>query len=336
MSQVSLKDVAAAANVSFQTVSKVLNGKGSVAPKTRSRILDAAESLGYVPNALARSLHGTSTHTIGVISTDFSRPEVALNIVGIEHEARRRDIAVLIGSLDPDGTDCERYLRVMLERRVDGVIMNAPPTEHDTRVGELLRDSFTAVSLHEVAGGGVPVVRPSAQDSGLLPTRHLVQLGHTRIATITGQAGRRITKHRTEGYRRALEQRGITFDETIVEPGDWTVEGGYGATHRLLDRAVDVTAIYVQNDRMAIGALSALHDRGLSVPEDCSVVGCDGVAESARTIPPLTTVHIPFHETGETATRLLLDIVAGQAKPRSITLPVSMVYRSSTASPRTR
>jgi len=328
----SLKDVAAKAGVSFQTASKVLNSKGTVSPNTRARILAAAELLEYVPNAVARSLISRSTYTIGVIATDFSDTTLAQHIVGVEREARRRGLCVIIGSLDQSGSDAEAYLKVLLERRVDGIIIDAPVTESNVRVGEMLRGSVPAVSLHEIAGGGVSMVAIDDRLSGLLPMRHLLSLGHKRIGMVTGVRRRRVTTERTEAYRQALGEFGISIDSSLVEEGHWEVEGGYRAAQRLLDRSPDITAIYAQNDMMAIGVLGAIHDRGLRVPEDCAVVGCDNLPMASRTIPPLTTVDIPFYGTGERAMQALVKLMATEdpQPPIHEVLPVHMIYRSST------
>ncbi|MGI9050188.1 MAG: LacI family DNA-binding transcriptional regulator [Rubrobacteraceae bacterium] len=327
----SLRDVASRSGVSFQTVGKVLNGKGTVSTETRERILEAARELGYVPNALARSLVTQSTSTIGIIASDLSDYILARFVVGAEREARGRGHGVLIGSLNEKGSDAGRYLRVLLERRVDGILSAAPQLENDVRIGEMLRGSVPTVSLHHVPGGGVPVVGSDHVRTGFLATRHLLELGHRRIATVRGDEGRRVTFSRLKGYRRALEEAEVAFDPDLVEAGGWEPEGGYGATMRLLERAPDITAIFSQNDTMALGVLSALYDRGMSVPDDCAVVGCDDIPLAAHTIPPLTTVHVPFYDTGETAARLLIDMIDGREKepaPRTL-LPVHLVRRVS-------
>jgi LacI family transcriptional regulator len=325
-----LRDVASKAGVSFQTAGKVLNGKGSVSPETRERILDAAKALGYVPNALARSLVTRSTCTIGIVASDLSDAELARFVVGAEREARRQGHGVLIGSIDRDGSDAERYLRMLIERRVDGILTAAPQMEHDARIGELLRGLVPAVSIHRIPGGGVPLVGSDHVETALLATRHLLGLGHRRIATVTGSGGRQVTSMRLKGYERALEEAGVSYDPGLVESGDWEADGAYEATGRLLDKAPDITAFYAQNDTMAFGVMSALHERGLGVPEDCAVVGCDDIPMAAHAIPPLTTVHVPFYETGETAVRLLLDVIAGRSEsPKRVLLPVRLVRRRS-------
>jgi LacI family transcriptional regulator, galactose operon repressor len=325
-----LRDVASKAGVSFQTAGKVLNGKGSVSPETRERILDAAKVLGYVPNALARSLVTRSTCTIGIVASDLSDAELARFVVGAEREARRQGHGVLIGSIDRDGSDAERYLRMLIERRVDGILTAAPQMEHDARIGELLRGLVPAVSIHRIPGGGVPLVGSDHVETALLAVRHLLGLGHHRIATVTGAWGRQVTSMRLKGYERALKEADVSYDPTLVESGDWEADVAYEATLRLLDRAPDITAFYAQNDTMALGVLSALHERGIGVPEDCAVVGCDDVPMAAHAIPPLTTVHVPFYETGKTAVRLLLDVIAGRAdRPKRVLLPVHLVRRGS-------
>ncbi|MDP9363569.1 MAG: substrate-binding domain-containing protein, partial [Chloroflexota bacterium] len=231
-----------------------------------------------------------------------------------------------------------RYLRELSARRVDGVVLVAPKLEHDPRVGEVLRGSLPAVSTHHVAGGGVPIVRPDDERAAYLATRHLLALGHRRVGTITGDAARRVSQVRVDGYRRALAEAGVAFDPNLIEEGDWEPDGGCQAAHRLLDRVPDLSAVFVQNDPMAVGVLAALHDRGRRVPQECAVVGCDDLTLSGRTIPPLSTVHIPFFETGEAAARLLLGMIAdGSARrsppPEPPPMPVHLVYRASCGAP---
>lgn len=331
MADVSLRDVASRAGVSFQTAGKVLNGKGTVSAETRERILEAARELGYVPNALARGLVTQSTSTIGIIASDLSDYILARFVVGAEREARRRGHGMLIGSLDEKGTDAGHYLRILLERRVDGILSAAPQLENDARIGELLRSSVPTVGIHHIPGGGIPLVGSDHVRTGFLATHHLLGLGHRHVATVRGDEDRRVTFSRLKGYKKALEEAGVAFAPDLVEAGDWEPEGGYQATMRLLDRTPRITAIFAQNDAMALGVLSALHDRGLSVPEDCAVVGCDDVPLAAHTVPSLTTVHVPFYETGETAARLLIDMIedGGEGAPKRTLLPVYLVRRRS-------
>lgn len=334
MPPVSIKDIAARAGVSFQTVSKVLKGKGAVSAETRAWILDVAEQLGYVPNALARGLVSQRTGTIGVVASDFRDYVLAQFVVGAEREARRQGQCVIVGSIDEEGTDSERYIRILIERRVDGILLAAPQLEQNQSVGEILRGKLPVVSIHHVPGEGIVMVGSHQSQTGFIATQHLLELGHWRIGTIVGPKNRRVVQSRLRGYQRALQTMSIEYAPELVEEGNWEVDGGYAAAQCLLKRVPDLTAIFVQNDTMAIGVLSALHNLGRRVPEDCAVVGCDDIPLAAHTIPALTTVHLPFYETGEIAMRVLLDLIVNQAigtgDAQLVSPPVHLVRRAST------
>lgn len=343
---VSLKDVAARAGVSFQTAGKVLNDRPVVvADTTRERIRAAAAELGYVPNVIARSLITQTTCTIGIVADDLDDWALARFVVGAEREARRRGHAVLITTVAsargasaaaaheaPErarNSDAEGLVRALIERRVDGILAAAPQLEHDERVAGLLAGRVPAVSLHHVPGARVPVVGSNHFRTGQLATGHLARLGHRRIATVTGPPRRLVVASRLRGYRSVLEARGLPADPHLVEEADWTAAGGHAAAGRLLDRDPSITAIFAHSDLIAVGVLSALHERGRRVPEDCAVVGCDDLPLVAHTIPPLTTVHVPFYETGERAVALLLDRIAGREASERVLLPVELVVRGS-------
>ena len=328
--RISVKDVAARSGVSFQTTSKVLNGKGSVSEQTRERILSAAKDLGYVPNILARSLVTRSTRAIGLVASDFNDPNLSRFIVGAEREARRQGYAVVISSIDPDGAGGDRATRALIERRVDGILLAAPQMEEDFETARLINGQLPTVSLHHVPGGGIATIGSDHSLTGLLATRHLIEMGHRKVATVTGPLARRVTHSRLRGYRQALEAAGLSYDQSLIEEGDWQISGGFEAAKRLLSRHPDLTAIFAQNDTMAIGVLSFLRQLGRRVPEDCAVIGCDDIEIAAHTVPPLASVRVPFHETGEEAIRVLLAMIAsGSAEPRRVLLPVELVPRAS-------
>ena len=330
MASVSIKTVAARAGVSFQTTSKVLNGKGSVSEQTRQRILAAASELGYVPNAVARGLVTRSTRTVGVVASDLSDYVLAQFVVGAEREAREQGHSVIISTVDGEGSDGGRYVRTLVERRVEGILLAAPELERQPGVAEALGGSVPVVSIHALPGSRVTLVGSNHVETGLLATRHLVEHGHCRIGTIAGPVSRRVVHSRLRGYEQALTEAGIVPDPAWVEAGDWQVEGGFDAALRLLGRVPELTALFVQNDIMAIGALSALHQLGRRVPDDCAVVGCDDIPAARHTIPPLTTVRIPLYETGATAMRLLLERIATPTgESQRVLLPVGLVTRRS-------
>ena len=328
---VSIKDVAARAGVSFQTASKVLNGGDvRVSTDTARRIYSAAEDLGYSPNTIARSLVQRTTGTLGLVATDVTDLAIAEFSVAAERAARRHGHAVLVGHLAPDSAEGAGILRALIERRVDGIIAAAPQVEHDPQVAELLRAYVPAVSLHHVPGGGVPEVGSNHRETGRLATAHLLALGHTRIGTITGPFGRRVVRTRLHGYQDALREAGRADDERLRVEADWTTGGAAAATRELLDRAPDITAIFVHNDTMAIGVLSALAAAGRQVPADIAVVSCDDMPFAEFLVPPLSTVHVPLAETGSQAVELLLRSIRGEPVPAvPVLLPVHLVIRAS-------
>jgi LacI family transcriptional regulator len=328
---VSLKDLAARTGVSFQTVSKVLRGSPvNVSEATRARVLESARELGYVPNAVARGLATQSTCTIGIVAGDLADWALSLFVVGAEREARRRGHAVLITSARREAGDAAACVRALVERRVDGIVAAAPQLEDDAELAGLLR-GVPAVSLHHVRGGGVALVGSDHRATGRLAAEHLVRLGHRRIATVTGPPDRRVVSSRHHGCREVLEAAGIETGRALAEAADWTPEGGHRATRALVERNPDVTALFVQSDLMAMGALSALHRLGRMVPDDVAVVGCDDLPMVVHTVPPLTTVHVPFAETGAKAVSLLIEQRdrRPEGRPERVLLPVSLVVRES-------
>jgi len=331
---VSVKDVAARSGVSFQTTSKVLNGKGSVSEETRARILAAASELGYVPNLQARSLVMQRTLTVGVITGDFSDPGLSRCLAGAEQEARRQGYGLMLTSIEPEGSGTEYALPAMMERRVDGILLAAPQMEEDEALSHVLDRTLPVVSVHHIPGEAVMTVTADDEEAGYLATRHLIDLGHRVIGSLTGPTARRLTQNRLRGHRKALKESGIAGSSDLAEEAGTDVGGGARALPRLLDRRPDVTAIFCHHDLIAVGALSALRAAGRRVPDGCSVVGCDGLDSAAYTSPPLTTVRVPFYEIGAEAMRLLLRLVAnGSTTGAGVLLPVRLITRGSTSSP---
>jgi len=335
---VSIKEVAALAEVSFQTASKVLNGgEVRVSAQTAERILAAAAELGYRPNSIARSLVQRASATIGLVASDATDLAITLACVAAEQDARKHGHSVLVGHLAAGGSDAPDIVRSLIERRVDGIIAAAPEVEEDTEVAELLRSYVPAVSLQAVPGGGIPLVGSNHRETGRLATAHLIGIGHAAIGTVTGLFRRRVTRSRLHGYEDALRTAGLEPGEDLVAEGDWTPRGGAVAARLLLERSPTLTAIFVHSDTMAIGVLSALWQAGRRVPEDVAVVSCDDIPLAEYLIPPLTTVHVPLAETGIRAVELLLASISGEQVPDGPDLlPVELVVRESCGAARAR
>src|SRR4051794_28083769 len=230
---VSLKDVATAAHVSFQTASKVLNGReGVVSPATRERIEAVARDLGYVPNALARGLVGQASFVVGVLAEDPADPALGRFVVAAQHATAHAGHVTLM-VMHQRGGDPAVDVRKLREHRVGGILVVAPSLEEDPRLGQSLRGSVRAgvpaISLNHVHGGGVPLVGSDHELTGALAAQHLLALGHRRIGTVTGARTRRVTASRHRGFSRALRAAGRTLPHSRVVEADWSPQSGYDA-----------------------------------------------------------------------------------------------------------
>jgi DNA-binding LacI/PurR family transcriptional regulator len=309
--RLTIRDVAAAAGVSYQTVSRVINDRPDVAEETRRRIQQVIEDLGYQPSAVARSLASRQTHTLGLITEDFSDYFFTQVIVGAEAEARKQGYYFILGSTERNPDDEPEYLRLLTEREVDGILFARPSTERDNRhVRALIQRGVPLVTTaYILPGEQLMVVDVDNVDGGLQATNRLIEGGHRHIGMITGPESWKSVRDRAEGYRLALEGAEIAYDESCIAPGDWSYESGYTAMQRLLAQCPRLTALFSQNDRMAIGAIRALREAGCRIPDDMAIVGYDDSPLASYCYPPLTTVHQPMQEVGRLATRLLVELI---------------------------
>jgi DNA-binding LacI/PurR family transcriptional regulator len=335
-SRPTIKDVAALAGVSRQTVSRVLNDKGEIRPETRARVLAAIEELGYRPNAAARSMVMGRTCTLGCVSPNVTDYTLASHIQGAQMEARRLGYFLLTGSA-PTEADVEPLLEEMLHRRVDGLLVCNPHADGRYRYFlPLLEQDMTVVYLGNTSQGAkVSTVKCDDREGGFQATRYLVDLGHTAIASIAGPDNEECFSDRLAGYCQALAQAGIGFDPTLMASGDWSATSGYQASQRLLATGQPFTAIFAQNDRMAVGAIRALRETGLQVPNDVSVIGFDDIPLVSYFDPPLTTLRQPMEESGRQAVRLLIEAIQDPSRPpEQVFTHARLIERASCAPPR--
>lgn len=329
-----MTDVARLAGVSHQTVSRVLNGNPQVHPETRERVMRAVAELNYRPNAMARGLVSRRSRMLGVVSFDTILFGPASTLLGIERAARAAGYGVSIATLERvDRQSVLAAANNLADQGVDGVIIIAP-------------QMAAAAALHNLPKGMVAVAVEAGQDSGLpsvsvdqvtgarLAVRHLLELGHKTVWHIAGPTDWLEARDRIVGWRQTLADAGAEAPPMIA--GDWSAQSGYAAGVALAGQP-DVTAVFAGNDQMALGMLRALHERGLRVPEDISVVGFDDIPESGFLLPPLTTIRQDFDEVGRRsmATMLqLLDTDDTRATPPSAA-PVepTLVKRQSTTVP---
>jgi LacI family repressor for deo operon, udp, cdd, tsx, nupC, and nupG len=306
-----IRDVAAAAGVSYQTVSRVINDRPDVAVETRRRVLEVIEQLDYQPSAVARGLASRRTRTLGLITEDFTDYFFMQAIVGAEAEARRHGYYFILGSTQRNPDDEPEYLRLLTEREVDGILFARPSTEGNAQhVRWLIERKMPLVTTsYSIPGLALMVVDVDNIDGGRQAAECLIEAGHRNIAMIAGPPGWKSVRDRSEGCWIALDAAGLSGDPTWTEHGDWSYEGGYNAARRLLERGVPATAFFCHNDRMAIGAMRALREAGRDIPNDVALIGYDDTPPAAYAYPPLTTIHQPMQEVGRLAAQLLLRMI---------------------------
>jgi DNA-binding LacI/PurR family transcriptional regulator len=336
--RVTSADVAHHAGVSRTTVSFVLNERPdtNITPETRKRVLDAARDLGYVVHGAARALAAGSSQTIGLVLRQ-SPEQVAADALlaetlwGIGGEVHRAGYRVLVEPLSPGvGT----YSGLVRSQRVDGLIVSGPRSD-DLELRALADEDYPIILQGSLPGINAPSVDVDNRAGARSAVEHLVALGHTRIACITN-APRAYTsaEDRLAGYRDALEAAGVAFDDAAIAEGAFDAASGLAAMRDILGRGEPPTAVFVCSDVVAVGALRALREAGLRVPDDVSVAGFDDIALAPFVEPPLTTVRLPARALGVAAGRALVERLAGRMPVDRHLLATELVVRASTAAPR--
>jgi LacI family transcriptional regulator len=331
--RVTLHDVAALAGVSHQTVSRVINKSGNVRPETKDRVNAAILELGYRPNAIARSMVRGITRTLGCISPNLTDPVFTRIIESAQTEARRQGFFILIGTASSVG-EVKPLLDELLNRRVDGLIaINARDDDRYELLCDLNRTGPPIVYVKNSAGED-PVSAVCCDDiqGGYLITKHLLELGHRKIAVILGRENEQCTRERLEGYRMALNDHGLSASENMIIQGNWDSESGREAAAQLLKDPESFTAIFALNDRMAFGAIRGLQEAGCHVPKDYSVVGYDNSPLASLIDPPLTTIEQPLDLFGQQAAAILIDqVLNGELKPVEVCAQPKLIVRDSSA-----
>ncbi|HZV52794.1 MAG TPA: LacI family DNA-binding transcriptional regulator, partial [Candidatus Dormibacteraeota bacterium] len=327
---VTIYDVARLAGVSPATVSRALNGSGRVAAATRRRVEAAVAQLGYEPNRVARSLATSVTHTLALLLPDITNPFFPALVKGVQLLADERRYTLLLCNTAADPEREKEYLRVLRGKRVDGVILVGLKLD-GRRIRSALGNIPVVVLDRSVDLPGAAVVQVDHRGGAVLAVRHLLELGHREVAHVAGPKELAVSRERLEGYRQALEEAGLPYRPQLVVEADFTEEGGYEAVRRLC-AAGRFTAVFAANDLSAIGIVAALRERGLTVPDQVSVVGFDDIHLCAYTVPALTTVRQPAYAMGRRAAELLIDAVEG-GDPRGVVFQAELVVRGSTAPP---
>jgi LacI family repressor for deo operon, udp, cdd, tsx, nupC, and nupG len=327
-----IRDVASELGMSVATVSRALSQPELLRPETRDRVLSVVAKLGYRPNVLARSLRRGQTHAIVLVVPKLSPFFLEVYAVA-EEAAQTAGLAVLLGNCDGKPEREEAYFDQVMSGRADGIILLTGALPPAYAQGKRALPPMVTV-FERLAGHDAPVVRIDHRAASAEVTKHLIDLGHRRIAHIAGSRAAGSTEHRLAGYKDALSAAGLPFDEALVVQGTFSMQSGADAMEKLLKLPAPPTGVFAGNDEMAFGAVKVAREHGLSVPEDLSVVGFDDQTTAAFYNPPLTTIHTPCRDIGRRATQELIELIAGREATREAVMPTNLVIRASTAAPR--
>jgi LacI family transcriptional regulator len=324
-----IRDVARASKVSVATVSRVFNNHPRVSEATRHRVAVAANRLGYWPNGIARSLITNRTHALGVLLPDLHGEFFSEVIRGIDMAARRRQLHLVVSSFSPSAEDLTSALRTV-RGRTDGLIVMTPDVDASSALQRAAGTIPTVLLNPEVLVPDYDCISIANHDGGYAMVRHLMTLGHRRIATIMGPQSNIDSRQRLEGFRAALRDGNLPVLPELELQGQFTESSGYEAAALLLRLRPRPTAVFVANDHMAVGVLGALQDAQVRVPKDMAVAGFDDIPMARYLTPPLTTVHVDMLSLGQRAVQLLLDPREGG--PRREVMPTTLVVRASCGS----
>jgi LacI family transcriptional regulator len=330
---VTLKELAVRANVHPSTISRVANNDPGlrIATATRSRVEALLRETGYQPNGIARGLKTRQTTVLAVVIPDVTNPFFAALFRGVEDAAAPRGFNVMLCNTDGLPERQRSHLQSLLARRVDGIIL-ASSFLKDPSVHELRKQKCPYVLVNRFSDEGEdPFVGSDDLLGAQLATTHLIELGHTRIGHLAGKSTVSTGRLRRRGYLAALANAGLESDPRLIVEAGYTEESGAGAARRLLALPNPPTAIFAVTDMVALGTAEVARRMGFRVPEDLAIVGYNDIPLASRVNPGLTTMHVPIHEFGSVAARLLFDqIDSDEPTRRRVRFTPDLIVREST------
>lgn len=328
-----IKDVALRAGVSFTTVSHVLNRTRPVSESARMRVQQAVADLGYFPSAVARSLKTSETHIIGMLVPNVTNPFFAELTLGVEDFSHQTGYSVFLCNCDDNPARESRYLQTLVEHRVDGMLLASAGGVNSLPHGWTAYGMPSVMVDCRIPGVKADLIRIDHQAGARLAVEHLLALGHTKIACISGPRELEVSQLRADGWRQALAGAGVTPKALWMEEGDFSSASGYAAATRIFARR-QVSAVFASNDLMALGALRAAAESGLAVPSAMSVMGFDGIDLGAYSFPALSSVGYSIRKLGEHAASLLIRrIEAPSRSTQDLVMAPQLMLRESTAAP---
>lgn len=329
--KITIYDVAEKAGVSIATVSKVINNTGRISEKTRKKVMQIMDELEYQPSVVASALSGKSTFTIGLTLPDLANPYFAELARAIEDQGRKHGFNVFICSTDNDADKEEEYYQLFMKKRVDGIIM-VSRDKQNVVVKKILSEKVPLVMIaREIFSAPVTSVMVDDYYGGMQAGQHLLQQGHQSIAVIVENLTELGSKERLRGCVDAMKEAQLELDPQLVIEGGYTLESGKAAMKQLLQQEQVPTAVFACNDILAIGAIQAVREDELKVPDDISIVGYDNTILATIIDPPLTTVAQPMQEIGERSVALLVQQIQSKETVRQrVLLMPDLVVRQST------
>jgi LacI family transcriptional regulator len=325
-----IRDVARRAGVSSVTVSRVINDSGPVSDETRQKVQQAIDELGYVPNLMAQGLRSKRTDTLALVITDITNPFWTTVVRGVEDTAIENGLSVMLCNTDEDAEKQENYIGILVHKRVDGVVI-APVNRDVSALLSLSRHNIPYVVIDaRIEGVDADLVVGDNVGGACGLVRHLIGLGHRRIAVIAGPEHAPTAQDRLNGYLKALREAGIPVNGELIRHGGFDQDSGYELTRELLRLARRPTALFAGNNVIGLGALLALREQGVRVPEDIALVVFDELPLLSTLDPFLTVADQQPYEMGVIATELLLERLAGKRQERrEITLETKLILRQS-------
>ena len=333
--RVTIKDVSQKAGVSTATVSRVFNNTGLVDEETRQRVLDASKELRYMPNAVGRSLSTRRTDSIGLLLPDIYGEFFSEVIRGADQTAQQNRYHLLVSSSHNHRNEIEAALRVM-SGRVDGLILMSPQIDAQTLISNLPVNLPVVLLNCFVDGVSFDSLNIDNLGGAYQMTQHLIQHGHERIAVVTGHDDNLDADERIRGYRQALQENHLPIAEDWEISGSFSEESGYTAVQKVLALTPRPTAIFALNDSMAIGALGALREYGVAIPQEMALAGFDDIPIARFLSPTLTSVRVSIHELGALATQKLVHAIheKNNHAKQHVVIPTSLALRESCGCPK--
>ncbi len=328
----SIRDVARLAGVSVSTVSRVLSGSPKVDAETRRRVEQAIGTIGYRPNLLAQGLRSKSGNLIGLVVPEIRHETFASFIEYIEEEVAARGYNLVTGNTHGRPEVEGAFIDSLLRRHVDGIIFSRV-SDRSQVLSIMAKSNIPAVIIdRSLDREDIPTIIMDNYRAGVMAAEHLADLGHRRFAVITGPQDIALCRERLKGFAEFLERRGLTLLRRNIREGDFKFESGIEAGRSFLERGIEFTALWAENDLMAVGAMNALIRGGKRVPEEISVVGMDDSTSSKMMIPALTTIRQPFEAMCKKAVELIIAMKNGDpGDERRFVLPPSIIVRESTS-----